>query len=34
MKRFINRILESEMFKHYCVNVMRIYNYGHVSMYR
>lgn len=32
MKKIVNRILDSKKFNKYCVNVMRMYNYGRVNI--
>ncbi len=32
MKKIVNRILVSKKFNKYCVNVLRMYNYGRVNM--
>ena len=32
MKGIVNRILDSKKFNRYCVNVLKMYNYGRVNM--
>lgn len=32
MKKIVNRILDSKKFNKYCVNVLKMYNYGRVNM--
>lgn len=32
MKKIVNRILDNKKFNKYCVNVLKMYNYGRVSM--
>lgn len=31
MKRIVNRILDNKKFNKYCVNVLKMYNYGRVN---
>jgi hypothetical protein len=32
MKRMINRMIESKKFNKYCVNMLKMYNYGRVNI--
>lgn len=32
MKRMINRIVKNEKVNKYCVNVLKMYNYGRVNL--
>lgn len=32
MKRMVKKIVESKKFNHYCVNVLKMYNIGRVSL--
>ncbi len=32
MRKFVNKLTESKKFNKYCVNVLRMYNYGRVNM--
>lgn len=32
MKKIVNRILDNKKFNKYCVNVLKMYNYGCVNM--
>lgn len=32
MKKIVNRIFDSKKFNKYCVNMLKMYNYGRVNM--
>lgn len=32
MKKMINKMIENKMFNKYCVNMLRMYNYGRINI--